>query len=144
MAHSPVWCVYPAGGAASFIALAGPCADVSLPGLWQIAQDRTQLESQPQPQLKDSWIVHRGNLPKRSGWIGRVRSGAERTVLRQVVTVIERVERFHQPFQPDSLSNRKGSADARVHTEKVVPNRGIPVDESSVHTGPRRSALNRG
>lgn len=51
---------------------------------------------QPQRKLKGSWIAYRRNLSEGRRWRGGVHAGAERTVQRHAVDVIECIERLGQ------------------------------------------------
>jgi len=99
-------------------------------------------ESQPQGQLNTSWIVHGRDLPETGQWISRVITGAEGTVQREVVSVIECVERLAHYFQPQAFSEQDGPAETCTNAEEVISNSGIAADERSVHYWARCGALN--
>ena len=86
--------------------------------------------------------MHRRNLPECSRRIRRVRAGSEIRVAGQVIAMIEDVERFGEPLQFKTVSNREGTAEPRVHAEKVVAGSGVTADERSVYDGPSGGALN--
>ena len=104
---------------------------------------RLALEFQPQSNLHDPGIVHRGYLTKcgrRADWIC---SRSEDAVVCQVVAVIQGIKAFSQSFDPQSLGKPKRPTQSHIEIKEISARACVAINETAVHRWPCGCTLNR-